>query len=373
MSRLKGLYILSEDAFRMIYPDNMREAINEYVEIIAPPQTRDSIRQNMGLLASAEAIFSGWGAPLFDEPFLDAAPKLEAIFYGAGSVGYCMTPRVWERGIAVTSANAANAVPVAEYTLANILLALKQAWRFSRQMREDRHLPDRNLAPGCYKSVVGLISMGSIARALCRMLAVCELRVVAYDPFLTNAEAQKLGIHRVSLDELFSRSDVVSLHTPLFPETRGMITRTHLSAMKKNATFINTARAEVVRQDELIEVAKSRPDLQFVLDVTAPEPLEPHSPLLSLQNVLLTPHIAGSVGHECSRMGQYMVEELRRYVLGQPLQWAVTPESAANSTHRSLHRPASKPRAVEVALTKLHSASARATEALGSGVQFPTD
>jgi phosphoglycerate dehydrogenase-like enzyme len=357
----------------MIYPDKVRHAINEYVEFIAPPQTRESIRQNLGLLADVEAIFSGWGAPLFDETFLEAAPKLEAIFYAAGSVGYCMTPRVWERGITVTSANAANAIPVAEYTLANILLSLKQAWRFSRQMRQERGLPDRNLAPGCYESVIGLISMGSIARALCRMLAVCDLRTIAYDPFLTIAEAQSLGVERVGLDDLFKTSDVVSLHTPLFPETRGMITREHLAAMKKNATFINTARAEVVRQDELIEVAKARPDLQFVLDVTAPEPLEPHSPLLSLQNVLLTPHIAGSVGHECSRMGRFMVEELRRYVLSQPLEWAVTPESAANSTHRSLHRPASKPRAVEVALSKLHSASARATEAFGTSVQMPTD
>jgi phosphoglycerate dehydrogenase-like enzyme len=105
-------------------------------------------------------------------------------------------------------------------------------------------------------------------------------------------------------------------------------------SMRQGATFINTARPDVVRQDELIAAAFRRADLQFVLDVASPEPPEAESPLYTLPNVLLTPHIAGSVGQECRRMGRYMAEELERFVSGRPLRWAVTPEAVWNTSHR---------------------------------------
>jgi phosphoglycerate dehydrogenase-like enzyme len=146
-----------------------------------------------------------------------------------------------------------------------------------------------------------------------------------------------LDVESTPLAELFRRSDVVSLHAPLLDETVGLIAGEHLAAMKPGATFINTARGGIVSQDELVEVARRRPDLQFVLDVTEPEPLPPDSPLYALENVVLTPHIAGSVGTECRRMGRYMVEELRRYLAGEPLQWLITPELAAISSHRPVH------------------------------------
>jgi phosphoglycerate dehydrogenase-like enzyme len=126
----------------------------------------------------------------------------------------------------------------------------------------------------------------------------------------------------------------VSVHTPLLAETRGMIAGAHIEMMKPCATFINTARGEVVRESELIGVLRDRPDIQAVLDVCSVEPPPADSPLYELPNVVLTPHIAGSVGPECQRMGQYVAEELERYVAGQPLHWAITPELAANSIHR---------------------------------------
>jgi len=155
-----------------------------------------------------------------------------------------------------------------------------------------------------------------------------------FDPFVSEAQAAELGAEKVSLEELFQRSDVVSIHTPSLPETRGMVTGTHIASMKPGATFINTSRGEVVCEDEMIAVLQQRDDLQAVLDVTTVEPPEPDSLLYTLPNVVLTPHIAGSVGSECRRMAQYMVDELERFVAGQPLKWAVTPEAARNSSHR---------------------------------------
>jgi phosphoglycerate dehydrogenase-like enzyme len=98
--------------------------------------------------------------------------------------------------------------------------------------------------------------------------------------------------------------------------------------MKSGASFINTARGAIVREPEMVAVLQARPDLFAVLDVFDPEPPEPGSPLYALPNVFLTPHIAGSIGRECWRMGEYMLAEVRRFLAGEPLQWRVTRQSA---------------------------------------------
>ena len=334
MSRPKALFILAEDSANLIYGPDERRTIGALVEVMSEPLTRESLSERRDLLRDVELIFSGWGAPRIDEEFLAAAPKLRAIFYASGSVAEWLTHAVWDRRIVVSSAYAANAIPVAEYTVSAIVFSLKHAWRLCRQTQLLRRLPDRNAAPGCYRSTVGLISMGVTGRAVRRLLRVFDLKVLAYDPYLTDTEAEALSVERVSLEEMFPRCDVVSLHTPLLAETRGMITGKHLAAMKLGATFINTARGEIVQHDELIDTALRREDLQFVLDVTDPEPAGEDSPLYTLSNVVITPHIAGSVGNECRRMGRYMVEELQRFLAGQPLQWEVTPELARNTCHR---------------------------------------
>jgi phosphoglycerate dehydrogenase-like enzyme len=334
MSKLRAIYVLNRESHGMIYgPDEQRD-IAELVDVLGPPQPRNVVWENPRILAQADVILSGWGGPLLDETLLDAAPKLQAVFYGAGSMSSLITPAVWERRIVLSSALKANAVPVAEYALATILFSLKHGWRLSRLTKANRFHPDRNAVPGCYGSTVGIISLGAIARKLLELLRPFDLNVMVYDPFLSEAEAQVLGVEQVSLDDLFRRSDVVSLHAPSFPETQGMITGEHIDSMKPGATFINTARGELVRESEMIEVLSRRLDLQAVLDVTVQEPTEADSPLYGLENVVLTPHMAGSVGTECRRMGRYMVEELRRHLAGEPLKYALTQEAVMRTSHR---------------------------------------
>ena len=351
MRKLKGIYILAPDALPLIYGDSVQRDIARLVDIYAPPQSREVVAENPGILADAEVLFSGWSGPMLDDEFFAAAPRLKAVFYGAGTMGYILTPAVWERGILVTSALEANAVPVAEYTLATILFSLKHGWRLSRKFKEQRSHPDRNHAPGAYGSTVGLVSLGAIARKLLELLRPFDLNVLVYDPFLSEHDAAALDVESVSLDAIFQRCDVVSLHTPSFPETVGMITGEHLTSMKPGATFLNTARGEVVREKELIEVLSRRPDLQAVLDVTFPEPPAADSPLYVLENVVLTPHIAGSAGQECRRMGRYMVDELERYLAGEPLKYALTEKSVMRSSHRPVAANAVRREQVAAAVT----------------------
>ncbi len=330
MSRPKGLYILDAGSVDLIYGPEERRDIAELVDIAQPPQTKESVARNPGLLAEVDVIFSGWGAPTMDAAFLATAPRLKAVFYGAGSIRGFVTEAFWQRGIAVTSAYAANAVPVAEYTLGVILLSLKHFWALSAQSKRGVgwNSQERKQAPGAFRRTVGLVSLGMIARKLLERLGPFDLERVVYCPFLTDEEAVKLGIERCSLAEVFRRADLVSLHTPHLPETRGLITGELLASMKPGATFINTSRGAVVREAEMIEVLRQRPDLTAILDVTDPEPPVQGSPLLTLPNVILTPHIAGSMNQECRRMGRYMVEELRRYLAGVPLQWQITEEKS---------------------------------------------
>ena len=155
-----------------------------------------------------------------------------------------------------------------------------------------------------------------------------------------------MNVELVSLEELFRRADVVSVHTPWLPETEGLIRGAHIASMKQGATFINTARGAVVRERELLEVLAARPDLQAVLDVAIEEPPAADSQMYTLPNVLLTPHIAGSTGAECRRMGRYMAEELVRYAAGEPLRWPVRPEPVLQVTFGTAAREVSrKPRA----------------------------
>jgi len=329
----KGLFILNADAYETIYPSHVRERIAKYVDIYAPPQTADSIRTQLSLLGEADFIFSGWGGPLLDHTFLDAAPRLKAFFYGAGSVKGIVTDAFWERKIPITSAYAANAVPVAEYTVSQILFALKLGWHFVHRLRTDRSYQAKKewagAVPGAYGSTVGLISLGMVGRKVRERLRHFDVRVIAYDPFVPKEEADRLDVELCPLEDVFRRADVVSLHTPWLKETEGMITGAHLASMKPRATFINTSRGAVVKEREMIEVLKQRPDLYAVLDVTYPEPPAPDSPLYTLPNVVLTPHIAGSMSKECGRMGMYMAEELERYCNGEPFRWEITKEKAA--------------------------------------------
>jgi phosphoglycerate dehydrogenase-like enzyme len=288
----------------------------------------DAWRQHSEVLRNAEIIFSGWGAPRMDDEFLQHAPKLRAVFYAGGSVRYFVTEALWRRGIRLTTAQAINAIPVAEYTVSALLLGLKRFWHYARVARHAHDFPTDRPMPGAFGTTVGLISYGAIARLVRERLRAFDVEVIIYDPFLSEEDARRDQMRKAGLDELFATADAVSLHTPHLPATARLIRGRHFELMKPGALFLNTARGEVIDEPEMIAVLQRRPDLQAVLDVTAPEPPAPASLLYTLDNIVLTPHIAGSVGRECERMGQAMMDEFERYQAGQPLRWEITADGA---------------------------------------------
>lgn len=316
----KALYIT--DRFDEIYSPELQRLVEGMVDLIAEPQRSDIVRRNPGLLRGVEIVMSGWGGARLDQALLDSAPRLEAFFYAGGCVKSIITPAVWERGIVVCSSINANSIPVAEHSLAQIILCLKHTYQAAAAYRRDCAMTYslRNVT-GAYGGMVGLVGLGRISRILLRLLKPFDVRVLAYDPGVSEEEMREAGVKKTSLETVFSESDVVSLHAPVLPSTTGMITGKLICSMKTGASLINTARGVLIREDELISALRSRTDLCAVLDVTDPEPPVPDSDLWTLPNVLLTPHIAGSQGMERFRVGRMMVEDLERYLRNQPLCW----------------------------------------------------
>jgi len=278
------------------------------------------------VLARAEVLLTGWDCPPVDASALAAAPYLCAIVHAGGSVKGHVTAACWDRGVVVSSAAEPNSQPVAEFTLAMILLAGKSAQLIERRYRERRAAPDLRAefpAIGNYDRTVGVVGASRIGRRVIALLRPFDLRVVVSDPYLDANGARELGVELAELDDLLRVSDIVTLHAPSLPSTHQLIDRRRLGLMRDGATLINTARGALVDEAALCdELVAGR--INAVLDVTEPWVLPADSPLYSLPNVVLTPHIAGALGVELRRLGTSAVAELERYARGEPFQYPVT-------------------------------------------------
>ena len=279
-----------------------------------------------GDIADTEILLTSWGAPRLDAELLGRMPRLRAVVHAAGSVQGLVSDELWERGITVTSAADANAVPVAEYTFASIILAFKRAFVHMRT-------PARVLGWGDlvgsrrYGSVgrtVGIVGFSRIGRRVVRMLGrLDDVRILVADPFVSAEVVAEAGGELLPLGDLLGQVDVLSLHAPALPETRHMIGAPELAALRDGATVINTARGWILDHEALYaECASGR--LDAVLDVTEPDPLPADAPLRGLPNVALTPHIAGSMGTEARRLADSALDDLEALLHGRALSQAIT-------------------------------------------------
>lgn len=281
-----------------------------------------------GLLDRVEVLVTGWGAPRIGLAELDRMPRLRAIVHAAGTVKDHLDDAVWDRGVLVTSAASANAYPVAEYTLAMILLAGKRVPDSIRGYAADPDVYTEAVDPaiGNFGRTVGIVGASRVGRRVIELLKPFDLRVLLYDPHLEAADPVLAHAQRVGLDELFRLSSIVSVHAPLLPETVGMIGSRQFALLPEHATLINTARAPIVDQKALADAVLTR-GLRAVLDVSEPEPLPAEHPLRSLPGVVLTPHVAGALGNELRRLGECARHEVERFVAGEAAEHPVTKEA----------------------------------------------
>jgi phosphoglycerate dehydrogenase-like enzyme len=330
MARIKAAFFnqspgwgSSQSMIERVYGQGRREQLQRLVDMHPTIVGEGNFDAEAPRLAGIEAIFSTWGMPLLTDAQLDSLPRLKAVFYAAGSVKGFAAPLL-QREVTVVSAWAANAVCVAEFCLAQILLAMKGYFANTRHYHATRKTGGAPQGRGAYGESVALLGAGQVARQLITLLKPFRLNVLVVDPYLSDSEARELGVRPVSLDEAFAQAYVVSNHLPNLPELRGILHGALFASMRPEATFINTGRGAQVVEPELMAVLRQRPDLTALLDVTDPEPAPPQSQWFTLPNVQLTTHIAGAHGDEVVRMADLIIEEFGRWQAGEPLRYQVT-------------------------------------------------
>ena len=313
MAMMDGLF---ERAFTAEHLDRLG-AVGTVLE--PEPLTRFDDARARELLADADVLLGHWGCPTLDAGVLECAPRLKMFAYAAGTVKWQVTDAVWDRDLLVTSAAAANAVPVAEYTLAMILLANKGVLLVRELQRDPSvRVPLDLTAVGNVGKTIGIVGASAVGRLVIELLRPFALQVRCYDPYLGADEAARLGVVKDDdLVELCRNVDVLSLHAPDIESTRSMLGTEHFAALRDGAVFINTARPALVDQAALErELVAGR--ISAVLDVATPDPLPRDHPLLGLANVFVTPHVAGSMGTELTRMADLAVTEVERFAAGLP-------------------------------------------------------
>jgi len=311
-----------------VYPQERLARLQQEAGLMPEVLTREQVLENPVLTAETEYIFSTWGMPKFTEEEIRLCfPNLKAVFYAAGSV-QAFAREFMNCGVKIFSAWAANAVPVAEYTVAQILLANKGFFQACRREKDPESRREAAIYhrtfPGNYNCKVGLIGAGMIGKLVLQMLKPYDLDVYVSSTSMTEERAAAYGAKKATTEEIFAQCQTISNHVADLPATKGMFGKALFDLMKPNATFINTGRGAQVVEEDLIAVLARNPDMTAVLDVTYPEPPEEGSPLYTLPNVFLTPHIAGSSGDERQRMSAYMEEEFYRWRAGEPCKWEVT-------------------------------------------------
>ena len=303
-----------------LFDDDARARLSAVADVHPAVLEDFGTPQARTVLAQADVLVTGWGAPPLTDDVVAGAPRLRAVASTSGGAGHLLGPAARARGLRLTNARTANSRPVAEYALAMILLAGKRAVPAAHRYAERRAFVDREAEfpdAGNHQRLVGLVGASTTGRLTIELLRPFDLPVAVYDPYLTDEDAAALGVRKLGLDDLMRSCTVVSVHAPEIPETRHLIGAAQLAALPRGATLVNTARGSIVDTDALVaELVTGRIDA--ILDVTDPEPLPPDHRLWDLPNVLLTPHVAGSMGNELLRLGASAVAEVERLAAGLP-------------------------------------------------------
>jgi len=268
--------------------EQLKEKIKNYDAIIIRSRTklaRDIISSGKNLKAIARA---GVG---LDNVDLDAAK---------------------ENGITVFNAPESLAISVAEHAIGLMLAVARNVARADRAMRAGRWEKKENVGVELYGKTVGVLGFGRIGREVANRCYAFGMKVITYDPYLTIEDARENNAEKVELEQLFEKSDFVTLHLPATPETKGLVNKKLLSKMKKTAFLINTARGSVVNEKDLIQALHDGAIKGAALDVYENEPLG-ESPLTKIDHVVLTPHLASGTEDAQRVAGTIVVEKLKEF------------------------------------------------------------
>src|SRR4051812_28216395 len=254
---------------------------------------------------------------------MDAATSLRAVGRAGVGVDNIDVAGATIRGIVVMNAPDGNTITTAEHTIAMLISLARSIPQASSSLKSGRWDRKKFVGVELQGKTLGIVGLGRIGRVVASRARAMGMFIVAYDPFIAPEQARDLEIELAALDEVYARADFLTVHTPLTPETRGLVDREAISKMKKGARIINCARGGLVDEDALYE-AISRGDIAgAALDVFSEEPPPSDHKLLQLDQVIVTPHLGASTKEAQEGVAFTVAEQMRDYLLTGVLRGAV--------------------------------------------------
>ncbi len=322
---MSKIALLVNGEFRQrIFNEKYYDKIRKFGELkIFDKENFEDTQYVLDFVKGAEVIITSWDSPVISKEILDVCPDLKAVIHAAGSVKPVVSEEFINRKVRITGSAVAIGEGVAETALGFAISACKGFYRLNEDTKNKLWNENtKSYVKDFYDINVGVISGGFVGRHMVKLLKNFHVDVLMYDPILSAEEIEKIGAKKVELNELMSESDVVSIHAPSIPATDNMINKDNLALMKDGAVLINTSRGSVINEQELIEeLEKGR--IFACIDVTNPEPPAKDNKLRDLDNVVLTPHIAGTVTNGLKRIALHVCEELERLLNGEKMRTEV--------------------------------------------------
>jgi len=276
-------------------------------------------------LNQVDAILCGNDLVVNDE-VLDMAPRVKAIAKMGAGLDTVDIDAATRHNVVVFHTPGANNQAVADHTFALILGVARKIIFCDRSLREKHWEHTKIMGLEIWQKTLGLIGLGAIGRCVAMRAKGFQMKVAAYDPFWPAEFAEEQGIEKMEIEDLLKISDIISIHVPLIPETKWMINKKTLGLMKPTAILINAARGGIVNEADLYLALKNKVIAGAGLDVFENEPPS-DSPLLELNNVVLTPHTAAFTFEGMNNMSMGVVEQLIEYYHGNKPGFIVNPEA----------------------------------------------
>lgn len=311
---------------RRVLPEDAEALLRRIAEVREPAGDTLDAAEVASLIEGASAVLTGWGTPSLVDALGGADSSVGLVAHTAGTIRHLVPPTSIAEGLLVSHAAGVIATAVSELVIGQAITMLRQVGRHDAALRRGddwRELLDRYPGRLLGSQTVGVVGSGYVGQKVIGLLRAFGSQVLVADPYLTDERAAGLGVERVELDDLFARCLVVTLHAPVLPSTVGMVGARQLALLQDGALLINMARAAIVDDAALLDELRTG-RFRAVLDVFEEEPVPADSPYLRLDNVVVTPHIAGRTEDTHLLQGRAMVQEIERFLTGQPLQYQVT-------------------------------------------------
>ncbi|MFD0958548.1 hydroxyacid dehydrogenase [Paenibacillus chungangensis] len=317
------VFLAGNSTLKRIFHDQHMEQLKQLGNVklhnYDRPLTTEQLAEQ---LTNADIAITSWGCQELTGELLAHAPNLKGVLHAAGTVKGVVTPELWAKGIRVSSGAEALGLGVAETALGLTIASLKDMWRLSQYTREGGWgRTDR--VTELYGIKVGVVGAGNAGRHYMKLMRNFEVERLLFDPMVTEEQAAAIGATKVSFQQLLTQSDVISIHAPALPETYRMFNDDAFGLMKDDCILINTARGSIIDEAALVQHLR-RGRLFACLDVTDPEPPAVDHPFRALPNVVLLPHIAGSVNNGLYRLGAFTIADLRRLLNEETMRGEVT-------------------------------------------------